>query len=162
MNTCIKVNRKVNWGRWLSLLLMFFVSGCASTYTVQRVQQNPLPRLAKELEAEGKYTVKMRGDDHLELRNTWVFCSIIGLGPYAFEANLDYRDHQVYGEHYLQANGLWTLWAPVYLDAGPGFVGAILRPAIRREKDDILQRIGGENIRERHSGFRSLEERLKE
>lgn len=140
-------------------ILVIAITGCTATYTIQNLGGNPLPALARVLEKEGEYAVTLVGKDHLELRNTWVGSSIMGLGWYAFRSNLDYRNGKLYGEHYLRANGLWSLWLPFYLDSGEGFVGAMVRPWIREEKNYIVRRSGGMLVKESHGELKSIDER---
>ena len=146
-------------GRYLILgLASLALSACAATYTRARVDQNPLPRLAKELSK--KYTTRLVGDNHLEVRDTWVGHSILCLGWSTCHTNLDYHNGTLYAETYGRTIQPGFLFIPVTIDAGPGFFGALVRPWVEEQRKEVLTASRASIVEETHSGWRSLDERL--
>ena len=137
--------------------LLLALPACTATYTRARVGHNPLPRLAKELEKD--YATRLVGTDHLEVRDTWIWHSILALGWSSCHTNLDYRDGTLYAETYLRSVGPGSLFIPMTIDAGPGFLGWLIRPAIKAQDDEVLGASAASVVEVEHTGWQTLEER---
>ena len=113
-------------------------TGCAATYVKARVGSNPLAEV--ERLAADEYAVNRVDDNTLELRDSWVWSSIGGLGWYTSHANLHYSPatQTLDVQYYLRSIALWTLYIPAYLDAEPGLIGAVLKGTMNGQLDQIL------------------------
>ncbi len=121
------------------LVVAAAMSGCTVTRFRADVQGNPLATVAEHASEEDQYAVEWEGEDTLKLRDTWPVHSVFTLGWTTFNAELHYADAELTGSFYWwNSSLLGCLFIPMYLDTGPGFAGAALKPYMRRQRKEIL------------------------
>ncbi len=111
-------------------------TGCTVTHITAPAPADALKRDADAAAAD--FSVHWVNDKTLEISDAWVAHSILALGYTRFCADLEYDNGQLEGDFYLKTNNLMTLFLPATLDTGPGFVGALLKPTMRGQMEDIL------------------------
>jgi len=119
------------------LTLAAITSGCSTvTHVTAPAPPDALKKVAAAAAAD--FSVNWVDDKHLEISDAWVGISILGLGYTRFCADLEYANGKLDGDFYLKTNQLMTLYIPATLDTGPGISGAMLKPTMRDQMEDIL------------------------
>lgn len=125
--------------RLVLTVMLLGTFGCTSaTYIRANIADNPLDRVAQN--AQEDWSVERVDANTLKITDAWPIHSIFSLGYSASHANLVYdKSESVLNiQYYFQSNQLGLLFAPIYLDAEPGFTGGALKPIMNQQIADIL------------------------
>ncbi len=126
------------------LVTILTLTGCQATYMRAEVEESPLRTIAEQ--AEGTYTVFWHGENHLHLRSTMVYLSVLTAGWTTVHADLRYEGGDLLAEIYTRTSSPLTLFMPyrqaTLASPGPRHESAWLpRSAVwfsQRAKEQIL------------------------
>ena len=141
----------------LAPLLLLIPTAACNSVTHIRAPANKQALKSIVEKASSEYSVTWKGENTLRISDWWPVHSIGSLGYTAFHGDFRYDEGEVEADFYLQSNQLLLLFLPLRIDTGPGMAGALLKPYMRKQMDQVLG-WGGISVKAEAVSYGSPEE----